>query len=361
MKQIYPDFYPVFHCLAGACPDTCCKGWEIVVDDETMAFYRTVTGELGEKLKDAFIERDGEACFRLRDDGRCVLLTADGLCPLQAAFGERGLCHICASHPRFIEEYGAVQEITLSISCPEAARLLLEHPEPVAFLTKQTDESVDTPNELDPVLFFAVRSVRDTMLALAQARSHPVRDRLALILLLAARTQALLDDGRQDDVSPLCARFLTQEVQSRQLVRLRRMRRRGADFFPLWLMLRNMEHLTPEFPALLDSCVHALRPDAGFFKEYASRLENLSVYFLFRYVLKAAADGRLLERAASCVFHVIAVCRLFPHWSGQTPEDFRALCGLYSKEVEHSEENLELLSRAVRRGALRTQMLLSLL
>ena len=94
MKQIYPDFYPQFHCLAGDCPDTCCKDWEVVVDEDAMAFYRTVTGELGQRLKDAFSVQDGETCFRLGDDGKCVLLTEDGLCPLQAQFGEKGLPHL---------------------------------------------------------------------------------------------------------------------------------------------------------------------------------------------------------------------------------------------------------------------------
>ena len=113
-----------------------------------------------ERLKDAFSVQDGETCFRLGDDGKCVLLTEDGLCPLQAQFGEKGLCRICASHPRFLEEYGAVQEITLCVSCPEAARLLLEHPEPVSFLTQETHEAVTTPNALDPTLYFAVRAFR---------------------------------------------------------------------------------------------------------------------------------------------------------------------------------------------------------
>ncbi len=361
MKQIYPDFYPQFHCLAGDCPDTCCKDWEVVVDEDAMAFYRTVTGELGQRLKDAFSVQDGETCFRLGDDGKCVLLTEDGLCPLQAQFGEKGLCRICASHPRFLEEYGAVQEITLSVSCPEAARLLLEHPEPVSFLTQETREAVTTPNALDPTLYFAVRAFRDAAITLAQDRRRSVRDRLALVLLMAARAQTLLSAGKPEAVAPLCTLFLTHGTQERQLLRLRRMRRENATFFPLWLLLRNMEHLTARLPALLDDCAHAARPDAAFWEGYASRLENLSVYFLFRYVLKAAADGRLLEKTAACVFHVLAVTRLFPHWDDPSSEGFRTLCGLYSKEVEHSEENLALLYRALRRGALRIGQLLSLL
>lgn len=159
MKQIYPDFYPEFRCLAGKCPDTCCKDWEVVVDPETMEFYRSVPGELGERLKNGFVEQDGDICFRL-ESGKCTFLTEDGLCELQKTFGEKGLCRICASHPRFLEEYGATQEITLSISCPEAARLLLCRQEPICFLTQETDEAVDTPNALDPELYFTLRSVR---------------------------------------------------------------------------------------------------------------------------------------------------------------------------------------------------------
>ena len=29
-----PDYYEAFHCLAGACPHTCCEKWEVVVDEE---------------------------------------------------------------------------------------------------------------------------------------------------------------------------------------------------------------------------------------------------------------------------------------------------------------------------------------
>ena len=184
---------------------------------------------------------------------------------------------------------------------------------------------------------------------------------LTLVLLMAARAQTLLSAGKPEAVAPLCTRFLTHGTQERQLLRLRRMRRENAAFFPLWLLLRNMEHLTARFPALLDDCAHAARPDAAFWEGYASRLENLSVYFLFRYVLKAAVDGRLLEKTAACVFHILAVTRLFPYWDDRSPEGFRALCSLYSKEVEHSEENLALLYRALRRGALRIEQLLSLL
>ena len=34
MYQTRPDDYAAFRCLAGACPQTCCAAWEIVVDPD---------------------------------------------------------------------------------------------------------------------------------------------------------------------------------------------------------------------------------------------------------------------------------------------------------------------------------------
>ena len=53
MKVTAPAHYALFHCLAGACPDTCCVGWEVVVDEESARRYRGVDGALGERLRDA--------------------------------------------------------------------------------------------------------------------------------------------------------------------------------------------------------------------------------------------------------------------------------------------------------------------
>lgn len=33
MKQVSLDYTEGFSCLAGSCPDTCCKDWEIILDE----------------------------------------------------------------------------------------------------------------------------------------------------------------------------------------------------------------------------------------------------------------------------------------------------------------------------------------
>ena len=51
MKFIKPNFYDAFHCTAAACSDTCCAGWEIDVDPDTVEYYENLEGELGDRLR----------------------------------------------------------------------------------------------------------------------------------------------------------------------------------------------------------------------------------------------------------------------------------------------------------------------
>ena len=122
MKQVSLDYTEDFSCLAGSCPDTCCKDWEIILDEDAISRYQKMPGVLGEQVRAAMTQTDeGETMWRL-ENGHCALLREDGLCPIQCTYGEAALCRTCRAHPRFYEEYGATRELTLSASCPAAPR-----------------------------------------------------------------------------------------------------------------------------------------------------------------------------------------------------------------------------------------------
>lgn len=357
MKYVYFDYVNHFACLAGACPDTCCKDWQIILDEDAIARYQAMPGALGEQVRAAMLTEDGQTRFR-EQDGKCVLLREDGLCPLQAVYGQDALCRTCFTHPRFTEEYGQTAELTLSASCPEAARLLLEHTAPLR-LEETEDGGPVVPNSLDPELYPALLSARAVSIQLAQDRSRPIADRIALILLLARRVQRLLDEGHEELVPVLTRRFAGRAYQDRSLVRLARLRSRSGRFFPCWMVLNNMEHLTKRFEALLDCAMRQDTPPAPFQDRFSSAYENLLVYFLFRYALKAVNDRQYLARVESCVFHLLCLQEF-----SDSAADVQALIpivSLYSKEVEHSEENQRLLLKLFRRGTLRWQYLLSVL
>lgn len=63
MTLIYPATADAFRCIADACRHTCCKGWEIDIDPDTRAEYAAMTGEIGQRLRDAIGGHAGRCFF----------------------------------------------------------------------------------------------------------------------------------------------------------------------------------------------------------------------------------------------------------------------------------------------------------
>ncbi|MBR2021743.1 MAG: flagellin lysine-N-methylase [Clostridia bacterium] len=125
MKEIFPNYYNEFKCIADKCKHSCCVGWEIDIDEDTMDLYNSLEGELAEKMR-ANITGDVPH-FVLKDGERCPFLKADGLCEIICEYGDGALCDICALHPRFSNFYDDFTETGLGLCCEEAARLILTY------------------------------------------------------------------------------------------------------------------------------------------------------------------------------------------------------------------------------------------
>ena len=333
MKNRVPDYLDQFVCLAGQCPDTCCGPWDIVVDDETREKYLNLEGPLGQQIRDALVTIDGDWCLEVRD-GHCAMLNAEGLCPIIAGLGEEWLCTTCRCHPRFTEIYGGLQETTLSLSCPAAAKLLLERQEPLTFRT-ETDSTPPEPNDLDGDLFFALLHTRATAISMVQDRSLSMSDRLALLLEYASRLDILAEQQRWTAMMGLAALYEAPGYREGRLTRLRRHRGNGTMTRIRQLML-SMDPMTEAFPRLLQE-LEITSPDW-----HMVPAEQLTVYFLFRWWLKAACDGYLWRQAAAAVVSVLTICGL----AGKTG-DLQGAARLYSKEMEHAEINTNALRKAM--------------
>mgnify|MGYP000429454046 FL=1 len=134
MRYVKPGYYDKFVCIAGECPATCCAGWQIVIDDRTREKYRRAEGAFGNRLHNSIDWK--ESCFQ-QYEGRCAFLNDENLCDIYQESGKEMLCRTCRNYPRHIEEFEGSREISLSLSCPEAARLILSSREPVQFLTAE--------------------------------------------------------------------------------------------------------------------------------------------------------------------------------------------------------------------------------
>lgn len=125
MKNIYPLYCNSFKCIAGACPDTCCAQWEIVIDEKYVNLYKSHHSDAAKDAVSAmYTDSDGDTCLRLTN-GRCPMLNGENLCRLYIEMGEDALCDVCRIYPRFNKDAEQTNFCGISLSCPEAARLIL--------------------------------------------------------------------------------------------------------------------------------------------------------------------------------------------------------------------------------------------
>lgn len=142
MIRIQPDFYEKFACKANHCRNSCCKGWEIDIDEDTAEIYEHIEGSLGEEIRASMMfSEDGSRSFRLRGDESCPFLQEDGLCRIICRTGsDELLCDICALHPRFFQEIGAFDLTGLGLSCERVSELLVEETSPLSFTCIDEEE-----------------------------------------------------------------------------------------------------------------------------------------------------------------------------------------------------------------------------
>lgn len=134
MQYTFPNYYKEFSCIAGACPDTCCAGWQIVIDDQTLKKYQHFKGPFRNRLHNVLT---GKNMFSASITD-AVLFSTKRTCVISTQKQDRKwFCRTCRNYPRHIEEFEGLREISLSLSCPEAARILLSQKEKVHFITKE--------------------------------------------------------------------------------------------------------------------------------------------------------------------------------------------------------------------------------
>lgn len=367
MKYRMPAMYEEFHCLGGDCPDNCCCiGWEVSIDEETAARYRALEGPLGDKLRETMVEADGEMQFPLTK-GSCPFLDGDRLCSLHREYGEEFLCRTCREYPRFTNEYGELIERGLSFSCPEAAQMMLSNPKPITFTLKSDDEPVTKPNDIPAELFLQLRPLRQQLMGILQDRSMPVWMRAGICLKLARKAQERIDQRRIGSIAKLREKYSRLQVLEKQKAKLQKkeadgfsvrvaMSKRILQLEPLtgrwtgfWEQIRRSQKMELMLPHHADIEHHAL---AQMMRPREYEYEHFLVYLIYRYFLEGVYEGDVYWRVKFAVFSLLAVAeldlRMMQTLGGELPQAAQAdLMSLYSKEIEHSPDNMAALKKAL--------------
>ncbi|MGN0571990.1 MAG: flagellin lysine-N-methylase [Candidatus Fimenecus sp.] len=307
MKVFAPRIYEAFRCIAEKCRHNCCIGWEIDIDEATLAFYRAQSGKFGVRLRQNIAGTDDCASFRLDANERCPFLNGQNLCDIYLTLGENALCQICRDHPRFRNFFTDRTEVGLGLCCETAARLLLCNDAPFALTQLSDDGEADAPTP-EETAFFAFRA---RLFSMAQDRRLP----------LTRRLQTILD---------ICSAHLPRNSPAA-----------WVDFYSA------LERLDRGWDTVLEK-LRTLPPDefaASFSKDCEPFFENLLCCFLYRHLAGALDDGNLSVRTAFCAHGVQLLWALYrvhaKKYASFNTDLALDLVRQYSTEIEYSDENLK--------------------
>lgn len=247
----YPEYYNKFRCIADRCPDTCCAGWEVDLDEDAVSYYGIMPGPLGERIR-ACMKTEGEFCyFPLTKEGRCPFLDEKGLCEIILQAGDGSICQTCREYPRYYVQAGSYEQRDMSLSCPEVCRLVLDAPLPFRWIKEETDESDYEESDLTPEGNRRLQEIlrkRDLEIERLQGRI-PLKATPA-----KARGQQDVPRERPADWyrSRQCTDQEAEEQKVSQYSAVRKIYTYSGDDRNLCVLLRKMEPISSRWSALRD-------------------------------------------------------------------------------------------------------------
>lgn len=398
MIYTYPDYYKKFNCIADKCPDTCCGKWQIVIDDDSLEKYEDYNGEYRDELRRKVNWKEG--VFRHGRSGKCAFLRDDMLCDMYIHMGKESLCTTCREYPRHTEEFENVREVSLSLSCPEVAHILMNITDKVTFVTEEDDED-EAFDDFDYFLYSNLEDIREAILNVIQDRSVDIRSRIERVIQIGASAQRHYDEGdlvmwdecEEQDKPEICRKLEFDPEHSNTEINnevflddeyVLLQRQFGFLLDELELLYDDWEDVLIESQSLLfgdgaetfaenrrrfeswwrDNCeVTGCHPgqesdttesvvtednviEGELHMTMDIFLEQIIVYFISIYLLGAVYDDNISSKVNACVGHAVELYMLLmARWirNGGTlsMDDLIELSYRYSREIEHSDENLE--------------------
>lgn len=197
-----------FHCAAGHCEDSCCRGFGVAMEQTDARRIRSAGAQDTVPLvvlDPVQVEGRTQHILRLDERGACPALQADGRCGVHMRQGETALATACAVFPRTslaIRGGGTDRiEVTGSLACPQLARLTLlspdgpsQSPSPAPILRRDyVGKAMDLAD--DGPYGASFLGVRRVLIDLFGRSEFPFASRLAFAAHLASQVEDFFHQG----------------------------------------------------------------------------------------------------------------------------------------------------------------------
>jgi len=203
LRTLRPQYAKAFRCIGPDCEDTCCQGWDVLIDQDAYEGLQSLP-DFVPKFKEHLVvignATVGEyARVQMTSSCTCPFLSPERLCGIQVEHGERYLPDICADYPRATQRIDGLRETALMLACPEAARIVLLNPELVqpeepgapryqrfAHMGERPVKANGSPHQfLWEIRAFTILMLRD--------RDYPLWQRLFLLGMFCKRLHEITD------------------------------------------------------------------------------------------------------------------------------------------------------------------------
>lgn len=364
MKIRKPDYFDEFKCIASECEDTCCAGWGIVIDEESHKKYLSVDGTFGDELRSKIINEDEEKVFVLNGD-RCSFLNENNLCDIYNNLGAESLCYTCRQYPRYLEEFGNTRETGISLSCPEAARIILRKSDKVEFELSENDEEITSYNDINPMLYINLMQCRKIFFDIMQNREIDLKIRCALVLTFINEVQEKIDSNDIQSIKLVKDKYLNKDFIKSTINDIEVYNGKTTEKYinikEVLEVFRDLKHIKPNDILGLEDALRYFWQNEDdkniyldihkkfdeYYKAKSYEFEQILVYFVFRYFMKAVFDYDALAKVKIALISYIMIKELcvvrYLENKEFTNTDMVDIAHTYSKDVEHLEENIETL------------------
>uniref|UniRef100_UPI0040482974 flagellin lysine-N-methylase n=1 Tax=Limnohabitans sp. TaxID=1907725 RepID=UPI0040482974 len=206
VRTVQPRYVAMFSCTGPACEDNCCTGWNVHIDKKTFNTYRQAKNpELTERLSTQVkrvrsLKNDAQyARIEMDPVTKACPFMEQKLCSIQREMGEDKLSDTCATYPRNSRLIAGQHELSLTLSCPEAARLALLKADAMDFVedaVRLRPNVISAGRTLHGLTMEMMSSIRIFALQLMRASDLVLWQKLALLGVFCEQlTQTLKTSG----------------------------------------------------------------------------------------------------------------------------------------------------------------------
>ncbi|MBN1064033.1 flagellin lysine-N-methylase [Clostridium botulinum] len=389
---LQPQYVKKFKCIGSNCTDSCCIGWTIGIDKNTYKKYKDLKNSELNPLIKRYISRnrsnikceDNYAKIKLKND-LCPFLDEKRLCRIQLEKGHSYLSKVCITYPRMINKVDGVLEKSLTMSCPEAARLALLNKNPMEF--DQDIELIETPYIYSLNLNTSdIKSIskgskyfwdiRVFVISLLQNNKYELWERLIIVGMFIKKIQEEIDNKNFNNISNIISiysRYVEEDSFKKQLNNISseesiqiKLLKEIADKRHLF-EIKNSKYIEffSEFLKGIDYNEEDDIKEIGkrykkaymsyygpFFNEYLYILENYCINYVFKSVFPFEEKKSMFDSYMMLIIHYSLIkmnlIGISAFHKGLTTETVIQLIQSFAKTIEHNKTYLNYIEKLMK-------------